>query len=70
MNRYRGLSLILAAAAVVAAGPADLAAQKYEDDRYTKEADQFLALAMTRLDVAERRQMYQQALDALQEGFT
>ena len=68
MNRYRGLPMILAAAAILAVVPANLAAQKYEDDRYTREADKFLALAMTRQDDAERRQMYQQALDALQPG--
>ncbi|HUF69005.1 MAG TPA: tetratricopeptide repeat protein [Longimicrobiales bacterium] len=70
MNCYRGLSLILAAVAVVAVVPADASAQKYEDDRYTREADKFLALAMTRSDDAQRKIMYQQALDALQEGFT
>lgn len=70
MNRYRGLSLVLAAAAMVAALPAGIAAQKWDDDRYTREADKFLALAMTRADDAERKAMYQQALDALQPGLT
>jgi len=70
MNRYRGLSLVLAAAAIAAAAPANISAQKYRDDKYTKEADKFIALAMTRQDDTQRRQMYQQALDALQEGFT
>lgn len=70
MNWYRGLSLVLASAAFAAAVPANVAAQKYRDDKYTKEADKFIALAMTRQDDAQRKQMYQQALDALQEGFT
>jgi tetratricopeptide (TPR) repeat protein len=70
MNRYRGLTLMLAAASIAAAAPAGIAAQKYEDDRYTREAEKFLALAMTRAEEDARRDMYRQALDALGEGFT
>jgi tetratricopeptide (TPR) repeat protein len=70
MNRYRGLSLVLAAVAMIAALPMGIAAQKWDDDRYTREADKFLALAMTRADQAERSAMYQQALDALHDGLT
>jgi len=69
MNRYRGLVLIMAASAIVAI-PANVAAQKFKDDKYTKEADKYIALATMRSDSAARTQMYQQALDALQEGLT
>jgi tetratricopeptide (TPR) repeat protein len=66
MNRFRALPLLLALAAVV---PGQVAAQKFKDSKYTKDADKFLALAMTRGDKDSRTQMYQQALAALTEGF-
>ena len=66
MNRIRALPLLLALAAVL---PGQVAAQKFKDSKYTKDADKFLALAMTRGDKADRQQMYQQALNALMEGF-
>lgn len=66
MNRIRALPLLLALAAVL---PGQVGAQKFKDSKYTKDADKFLALAMTRGDKADRQQMYQQALNALMEGF-
>lgn len=69
MNGYRGLSLILVLASFALALPTAVSAQKYRDDKYTKEADKFLALAMTRAEGPDRTALYQQALDALTEGF-
>ena len=67
MNRTRGLTLVLALGAAL---PLSAAAQEFKDTKYTKDADKFLALAMTRSDPADRANYYRQALAALQEGFT
>ena len=67
MNRTRGLTLVLALGAAL---PMSAAAQEFKDTKYTKDADKFLALAMTRSDPADRANYYRQALAALAEGFT
>lgn len=66
MNRSRGLLLALLTSAVLV--PADAFAQEPKDDKYTREASKQLGVAMLRQDEAERRQAYQEALTALQEG--
>jgi tetratricopeptide (TPR) repeat protein len=44
------------------------AAEAQRDSRYTREATKYMGLAMTRQDVAQRTQMYQQAMTHLREG--
>jgi tetratricopeptide (TPR) repeat protein len=63
MARFRGL---LIAALVLLVMPAAVSAQR--DNEHTREATKHIGLAMTRQDDAERQQMYQQALTALEEG--
>lgn len=63
MKRYT-VRLIVAALAL--ALPATASAQK--DNKYTKEAQKFIGLAMTRQDSAARAPLYQQALAQLEEG--
>ncbi len=66
MNRLRW---ILPAVALVALLPMHAAGQKYKDSKYTKDAEKFIGLAMTRSDMDSRRELYRQALAALDEGF-
>lgn len=68
MKGFRGLSLALVTALLVPATA--LAQQKPKDTKYTKDAAKFIGLALMRQDPAERTKMYQDALTALQEGFT
>lgn len=63
MARIRGL---LIAALVLLVMPAGVSAQG--DNSHTREATRHIGLAMTRQDDAERQQMYQQALTALEAG--
>ncbi len=67
MNRFHGLTLLVALSTAM---PGAVLAQKNSDSKYTKDASKYLAMAMVRSDKASRTQMYQQALAALQEGFT
>jgi tetratricopeptide (TPR) repeat protein len=68
MNRFRGLCLVIALGAGI---PSTLQAQaQFKESKYTKDADKFIALAMTRSEKADRQNYYRQALGALQEGFT
>lgn len=67
MNRFRGLTFVLALGVAL---PAAAAGQQFKDSKYTKDADKFLALAMTRSEKADRDNFYRQALAALEEGFT
>jgi tetratricopeptide (TPR) repeat protein len=66
MNRLRWLLPALALGALL---PGEAAAQKFKDNKWTKDADKFIGLAMTRPDRESRQEMYRQALAALQEGF-
>lgn len=66
MNRLRWLLPALALGALL---PLDAAAQKFKDNKYTKDADKFIGLAMTRPDRESRQEMFRQALAALEEGF-
>lgn len=63
MARFRGL---LVTALVLLLLPAAASAQ--DDNKHTREASKHIGLAMTRQDEAERQQMYQQALTALEQG--
>lgn len=54
------------ALAVILAVPATASAQK--DNKYTKEAQKFMGLAMTKADPAQKNQLYVQALAQLEEG--
>ena len=67
MTRLRWLIPALALGALL---PVEGYAQKFKDSKYTKDADKFIALAMTRSEKADRQNFYRQALGALQEGFT
>lgn len=70
MNRIRNSSLAFAlvfATLVVSAGAQ--AQEEPRDSDYTREATKFLGLAMMQEDAAQREQMYQDALEALQGGF-
>jgi tetratricopeptide (TPR) repeat protein len=67
MKRVPGLSMAIAACMLLA--PIAAQAQKPKDSKYTKDAGKFIGLAMTRQSPAERMPLYQQALDALREGF-
>lgn len=67
MKGIRGLWLALITALLI---PAALSAQqKPKDSKYTRDAAKFIGLAMMRQDDAEREKMYQDALNALNEGF-
>lgn len=70
MNGFRGLSLtvslILSVFLLPAAGEAQ---ENPRDSRYTRDATKFLGLAMMQPDAAEREKMYQDALEALGDGF-
>lgn len=66
MTRLRWLLPALALGALL---PMHAAGQKYKDSKYTKDAEKFIGLAMMRPDVDSRREMYRQALAALDEGF-
>ncbi|MGD8278276.1 MAG: tetratricopeptide repeat protein [Gemmatimonadota bacterium] len=66
MNRLRWLLPALALGALL---PVSAAGQKYKDSKYTKDAEKFIGLAMTRPDRESRQEMYRQALAALDEGF-
>ncbi len=63
MARFRGL---LTTALVLLLLPAAASAQ--DDNEHTREATKHIGLAMTRQDDAERQQMYQQAMTALEQG--
>lgn len=63
MIRLGRLNLALALLVVL---PTVASAQR--DTRYTREADKFIGLAMTRADEAQRADMYRQALTHLREG--
>ncbi len=67
MTGFRGLSfaLILTALTVPAAAAGQ---QKPKDSKYTKDATRFIGLAMMR-QTPERQKLYQDALNALREGF-
>jgi tetratricopeptide (TPR) repeat protein len=68
MTRFRGHALAMVLAALLI--PASLLAQqKPKDSKYTKDAQKFLGLAMMRTEGADRTKFYQDALNALQEGF-
>jgi tetratricopeptide (TPR) repeat protein len=64
MNRFGSIILALAAAALLV----PIAAEAQQDSRYTRDANRYLALALTRQDEAQRRQMYEQAMGPLREG--
>lgn len=66
MTRLRWLLPALALGTLL---PVEGYAQKFKDSKYTKDADKFIGLAMTRPDRPSRQEMYRQALSALQEGF-
>jgi tetratricopeptide (TPR) repeat protein len=68
MNRSRGL--LLAVFLGVFALPAGLDAQpKPKDDKYTKEANKHIGLAMVKQNPDEQKAAYRAALAALEEGF-
>lgn len=70
MNRIRKLSLAFALVFATLVVPAGAQAQEEpRDSDYTREATKFLGLAMMQEDAAQREQMYQDALAALQGGF-
>jgi len=66
MRGFRGLSLALMLTGLLL--PLSAAAQKETKD--TKEAEKQLGLALIRSDEAEKQQLYQRALAALQPAFT
>ncbi|CAN5766757.1 hypothetical protein BH23GEM9_BH23GEM9_21790 [soil metagenome] len=63
MIRLVRLNFVLALLVVL---PTAVSAQ--QDSRYTREANKYIGLAMTRSDAAQRGEMYQQALTHLREG--
>jgi tetratricopeptide (TPR) repeat protein len=65
MIRFGRLNLAVAALLLI---PAVAAAQK--DNKFTKEANKFLGLAMTKQNPAERAQMFEQAMVHLRQGQT
>jgi tetratricopeptide (TPR) repeat protein len=68
MKGFRGLSLALLLSALIAPAAAT-AQQKPKDTKYTKDAGKFLGLAMMRQDGPDKDKLYQDALNAMQEGF-
>jgi tetratricopeptide (TPR) repeat protein len=67
MYRLRGLILVLFAA-VLALPSLSQAQQSPKDDKYTKEANKHIGLAMVKQAPEEKLVAYQAAIDALQEG--
>lgn len=67
MTRFKRIAPVLFLGLLV---PATAEAQENEDNKWTKEAQKFIGLAMTRQTPEERAQYYQQALDAVRPAFT
>ena len=68
MKGFRGLTFAFVLAGLLV--PAAARAQEPKDSKYTKDAAKFIGLAMMRQDPAEQEKLYQDALNALQGGFT
>jgi tetratricopeptide (TPR) repeat protein len=68
MKGFRGLFIALILTALLV--PVTAAAQQRpRDSKYTKDAAKFIGLAMMRPDPAEQAKLFQDALNALTEGF-